>query len=217
MDVMLDIETFGSKARAVITAIGAVAFDIEGGIGQSFYSVVDARSQPDRDFDPDTVYWWMGQEPAAVQALLRDQVTLVSALQGYSWFLRSVKPQKVWCYGATFDHVILDDAFRQLGLRNPTHYRDQLDLRTYLHMMGKVVKPTLGTVHNALDDAVMQAVWMQLVHRAASKETNLGPSGVDSPGTAAKEAVHLADVDHQAAGEGGSVLVESVVQSPPQV
>lgn len=184
MDVMIDIETFGNKPSSVIVAIGAVMFDPQHppqdsvDMKERFYACVDARSQKGRTMDADTIYWWLQQDRLAIAALLNDQKPIGDCLVAFTSFLTANKPKKAWCYGATFDHVILDDVFTQLGLINPVHYRDRLDMRTFIELMPKVPRPNPpnAVAHNAIHDCMIQAKWMQHCYAAMrglnTKESN---------------------------------------------
>lgn len=174
MDVMIDIETLGNRPSSVILSIGAVMFDplapprdsVE--YKERFYAVCDARTQQDRTMDADTVYFWLGQEKIAIGTLFQDQKPLMDCLIAFTSFLKANKVNKAWCYGATFDHVILNDAFEALQLKYPIHYRDRLDMRTYVQLMPKVPRPELtnAIAHNAFHDALIQAIWMQRINAA---------------------------------------------------
>ncbi len=170
MDVMIDIETMGSTSRAVIASIGAVVFDphladVPAGVDRSrvFYTNIELTNQRGREFNGDTVRWWLEQSEAARIAFKNPMpIPLTAAMQHYSDFLRFHRPIHGWSLGATFDHVILQDAFDQLGWKNPINHREQLCMRT-ITRLSTVERPTLaGTAHNALDDALLQAHWLQL-------------------------------------------------------
>lgn len=196
MDLMIDIETFGVGPKAVISAIGAVCFDYKAGTDydykyEQFYRIIDIRSQPGRDFSPDTIYFWMLQPEVSRNELLptmkseRDfdyskLTPLAKALDDLTKFCKEHKIEKIWCYGATFDHVILMDAYKDVRQKFPVSYRDLLDMRTFVHIMPKVERPDKGTHHNALDDAINQAVWMQKIW--AVTQDRFGKDGIESLG-----------------------------------
>lgn len=181
MDLMVDLETFGTGPKAVIASIGAVVFDYKAGTDYStkyeqFYRRIDIRSQPGREYSPDTIYWWMHQSDEARKAILPvldidgrkmnydGLVQLAPALAQLTEFAKIHKIEKMWCYGATFDHVILMDAYAQMHQKFPVSYRDLLDMRTFVYVMPKVERPAYGVSHNALDDCINQAIWMQKIY-----------------------------------------------------
>jgi hypothetical protein len=187
MDLMVDLETFGTGPKAVIASIGAVVFDYKAASSTSdyespeikdsrcFYRSIDARSQPNREFSAETIYWWMKQPIAAQNTILpklgpdnrkfiyEEMVPLAKALNELTKFVKTHNIEKMWCYGATFDHVILMDAYKEMGQSFPVSYRDLLDMRTFVYIMPKVERPDFGVSHNALDDCINQAIWMQKI------------------------------------------------------
>lgn len=163
MDVMLDLETMGRSPDGAIASMGAIRFEPEGDILEDpFYLPVRLEGQDaiGMTFNPETIIWWLQQPKEAQEAITRgDRVDLRSALTQFkNWY----KGEKVWCYGATFDHVILETAFRKTNIENPVSYRSQLCMRSIV-ALSTVERPSHGIQHNALHDAEAQAMWMQLI------------------------------------------------------
>lgn len=170
--VMVDLETLDNGPNAAIISIGAVKFDpSEDGVQDAFYVVVDPRSsqQHGLTIGADTVMWWMGEGLAdARRALLtEEQIDLPSALHGFAqWFGETSLP--LWGNGATFDNVILRNAFQRVGLEAPWKFYDDRCHRT-LKSLAPGIKPSFalhpwtGTPHNAVDDARWQALQLQAV------------------------------------------------------
>lgn len=160
-NVMVDLETLGNGSNAVIVSIGAVEFD-ETGLGNTFYRVVSPQSCVDKGMviDASTVMWWMQQSDAARKALLTpDAMRIEYALTEFSVFAADCSAQYVWGNGATFDNVILSNAYNTCGLLRPWSYRDDRCYRTLRALYPHVsAGPSHGTAHNALDDAVYQAL-----------------------------------------------------------
>jgi hypothetical protein len=111
-------------------------------------------------FDPETIVWWLQQSKAAQESITQgNRIDLRSALTQFKdWY----KGDPAWCYGATFDHVILSTAFRKTGIENPFSYRNQLCMRSITYCT-TIERPSVGEQHNALDDATAQAMWMQYI------------------------------------------------------
>jgi len=183
--IMVDIETLGNGPKAIIAQIGAVAFRLGEVVdtpnsfdrSEKFYRTIDV-DQPGRKFDADTFYFWMMQLPEARNSVFpvekENRVSLAAALVDYHDWVRGIKPEKIWCNGATFDHVILSDAFKDLHklmptVKNPTHFRDMWDQRTaigWVKLLGfDIPRPEFDYVimHNAMHDAAVQAIWVQRV------------------------------------------------------
>jgi len=166
-EVMVDLETFGTGNNAVIVSIGAAKFDPKGqGVEDSFYAVVDPSScvQYGLKIDPATVLWWMSEDrnEARKELLEEDMQDLGTALEGFSmWFGSESLP--VWGNGSTFDNVILRNAFEATGIECPWKFWHDRCYRT----MKSVCPVTLdrqGTHHNALDDAITQALHLQAIN-----------------------------------------------------
>lgn len=156
-NVMVDLETLGVSYNAVILSIGAVEFD-ETGIGRKFYMNVNPQSCVDAglEINPDTVMWWMKQSEKARSAFNEKSNDLYDVLTVFSsWF---PKEACLWGNGATFDNVILTNAYRKIDIKQPWSYSKDRCYRT-LKSLFPDVKPDedVGTAHNALDDAIYQA------------------------------------------------------------
>lgn len=166
-DIMVDIETLGISPRSYILSIGACTMD-----GScTFNEVVGRFGQQDRDIDVDTVHWWSEQSKEAREVLRHSKqspTSLHTALILFDDWLKSLNYETIWSHGATFDLVILDDAYRQRSLTTPWKYWQARDTRTLIDtaklLVGSDCKPErLGIHHNALDDALFQADWMRQI------------------------------------------------------
>ena len=86
------------------------------------------------EIDASTLMWWMGQSAAARKAVTRkDTESLVEALQGLDIFIgvaSEKKKAKVWGNGASFDNVILANAYRATNLDLPWNYWNDRCYRT---------------------------------------------------------------------------------------
>jgi hypothetical protein len=167
MNIMLDLETMSSRPNAAIASIAAVAFDpsliysVED-FKDKFYVNVDLNQQPYRHFDGNTIYWWLKQDKAASDQLLSNVVLPDQALQAFTDWYKKVDGKATWAYGATFDHVVLQTMFNDRLMQNPIHYRNQLCMRTIVRLFQRKRPEIPGLVaHNALDDCIVQAIWLQ--------------------------------------------------------
>lgn len=176
--LMLDLETLGNGSDAVIVAIGAYAFDmLDPEAGSPFYTTVNPQSCIDLGLrmDASTVLWWLGREDAARAAIVKagDGPSLQAALRDFAAWLAlgqecGVPVLPVWGNGATFDNVILANAYRAAGMKQPWSHRDDRCFRTLKAMYPDVPAPaSTGTKHNALDDAKHQALHMAAIFQAA--------------------------------------------------
>lgn len=161
--VMVDLETLGNGSNAVITSVGAVRFHATG-IKDSFYEFVDPQSCVDAGLkmDVSTVLWWMGQSDDARAAFKNKGLPLVTVLAAFdAWF---PKDACLWGNGATFDNVILSNAYKAVGMKAPWPFWGDRCYRTVKAMYPDTKAPAFqGTAHNALDDAAHQARHLILI------------------------------------------------------
>jgi len=161
-NVMIDLETLGSRPGCAILSIGAVAFDPSTGkLGPEFYTAVDRRSQPGLHIDHKTLIWWEGQS-AEAKAVLDDScaIGLTYALVNFNQYLSQFdfRKVKVWGNGSDFDNAIMACCYAYAGLETPWSFWNN---RCYRTLKGLVVGPKIkreGTYHNALHDAKSQAL-----------------------------------------------------------
>lgn len=193
--VMVDLETLDSRETAVILSIGAVRFSLDPPelITPEFLGLIDAEDcqRYGLTIGANTVRWWMGQSEEARKALYQVKAPyadltlhpalLEVALKVFNQFILDVPDTKVWGNGATFDNMILRNAFRACEIKPAWSYRNDLCYRTMKTMFPTSVplieknpaQPS-GVPHNALDDARRQAkrlchIWKQIHESPASK------------------------------------------------
>lgn len=169
-DVMIDIETLGTRPDAMIIQIGAVYFDRETGeTGPGFSANIDSSSFADKfSADYATVKWWFEQEEKARSLVMEHPTDLMEAISSLYDFLN--KPDVCLWSHATFDIPILMHAFDVAHIKFPVHYRKMRDIRTLmdLSLPGKSKVERFGVHHNALDDCKYQVAYcveaMQQIH-----------------------------------------------------
>ena len=172
MNVMLDLETLGTKPGSVILSIGAVEFNKDG-LYREFYEEIKVSSSEGYGLakDKSTLEWWEKQSPAARVTFDRchtmEPRSLPDVLLSFTIWLAGceggVDKLKLWGNGSDFDNVLLDAAYRAANLAYPVKYWNHRCFRSLkgLPMVpGKALEPKrAGTHHNALDDAKHQALW----------------------------------------------------------
>jgi exodeoxyribonuclease VIII len=178
-EVMVDLETLDTGPDAHILSIGAVAMHNH---DQTFYSIPGTGDQG-RAVDDGTIDWWLEQPEAARNEVLIDTgITLEQSLKDFIEFFKDVGATRVWSHGVDFDVVILIHAFKQHGLRPPWFFTNVEHTRTLIstaqRLKNKTFEPdrgivegntfgfkatNTGTHHNALDDALFQAQWMNAI------------------------------------------------------
>jgi hypothetical protein len=170
--IMLDLETMSTNSYAAVVSIGAVKFDPNEksvDVSNSFYTGITLASSMKAGLrvDAPTIEWWMEPEqlPARDRWLcVSPQVDLDEALLGFSEWYGNDDTVPVWGNGATFDNVILSNAYQALGIDRPWSYRADRCFRTIKSIVQPPVKPCkYGTEHHALDDAIAQALTLQRI------------------------------------------------------
>lgn len=170
--VMLDLETLSSANDAAVVAIGACLFDpYSDGFIDKFYCAVDVESaMAHGSVAGSTLKWWLKQSDAARQQTFPESgaLELPGVLAWFSAWLRNKGTNvQVWGNGATFDNVVIRSAFKAARLDTPWSFRNDRCYRTLKELPGAAAAKfeRSGEAHNALDDAVTQAVHMQKIYK----------------------------------------------------
>lgn len=163
---MVDMETMAVTPDAVILTLGAVHFNPYGnGIGEKLYFRVNIDDQDvlGRTVDPSTLEWWGKQDPAIMEEAFseKDRIPLVEAMDKFHKFAWGCS--HFWSHGATFDLVMLENIYRQIKKPLPWNYWQLRDTRTLFDLGYDPDMPT-GSKHDALQDAIRQAVGVQNIY-----------------------------------------------------
>ena len=172
--IMLDIETLGVIPGSAILSIAAVEFDKDR-IGDRFYRniVPDSNALAGLTIDPATVTWWDKQSPGAREALIPNRVPIEQALEELNRFI-SIDPKcEVWGNGADFDKPLIDAAYRACGMRAAWPTFSGRCFRTMKSQSPDIELEWEGCHHNALDDAINQALYLQAIWKADRGEVEL--------------------------------------------
>jgi len=167
VDLMIDIETMGNTPGCAILSIGAV-FIKDGNLAEEFYQKIDLESCMDvgLKMDASTVLWWMKQSDEARAHITDDEglelgVVLHMFLKWINTCMESATELNVWGNGASFDVVLMEEAFRKTHINIPWEFWGHRCFRTLKNLCPSVPKPVFtGTKHHALDDAKWQALHM---------------------------------------------------------
>lgn len=179
--MMIDLETMGTFVNAPVVTIGACFFDpLSGEIGAKLYCKIDlADALKHGSLDPETLRWWLKQDPSAQKELTDGKFTLRDALESLSHFYNTGHDAKVWGNGPTFDISILDYAYwKCLGQKAPWPFWNVRDVRTVVQLAeGLVKKPAAftkgGVAHNALDDCIFQVGYVSKMWQALRGKPSL--------------------------------------------
>lgn len=169
--VMVDLETLGTVADAVILSLGAVRFDpqTEEIDDAGFYRSISIESNLDyrRRIQEDTLIWWLKQNATAQAVFHKPKETLETALCDFSDWLGD-DSSFMWSNGADFDLPMLALAYTQTTVEIPWKFYNSRCYRTFVNspaaLATGIKKPTAR--HNALLDAIDQAKTMQAINAA---------------------------------------------------
>jgi len=188
LDLMIDLETLGTRVNAPIVAVGACFFDINTGkIGKTFDAAMDlAEALRYGRADGDTIKWWLGQSDEARQKVARGRSDPQKVYAAFMDFVRAggdgIRP---WGNGASFDISMLEYSLgRVIEKAPPWKFWDIRDCRTIKHLADakglRFNGERKGVHHSALDDAVFQAEWVSFYWQGLTgKGTAAPPPAVD--------------------------------------
>ena len=164
---MIDMETLGTSPDCIILTIGAVHFDpFSNTIIDELYLKVNLEDQEKlgRTIDPGTLDWWSKQHPEILEEALSDggRISLNDAVDQLHKFLWGCK--RFWSHGSVFDLMILENLYRQIKKPLPWDFWDLRDTRTVFDL-GHDPEMPQNSKHNALQDAIRQAIGVQNVYR----------------------------------------------------
>ena len=178
-NIMIDIETLGTSADAVILSVSACYFEPSTGeIGDKFDKQINLKASiaAGRDIDASTVLWWMSQDDNARKQFATNHkaAKMTDVLKDFATF---IKPKSlVWGNGASFDLTILSTAYARCKLPLPWMFWDERDVRTIVHIgqaLGfnpKKDMPFKGVRHNALDDSIHQSKYVSAIWQLITKK-----------------------------------------------
>lgn len=153
-DIMIDIETMGTRATSAIVQIGACYFDRKTGeIGETF-KVNIFHTSDNFTMDHSTINWWLVQSQEARESIIGNQMLIHEAMELLRDFLKD--GEFLWSH-ATFDVPIIQNSFEKCGMKNPIPYRGMRDIRTLMDLADhRSESEREGTHHDALDDCRFQ-------------------------------------------------------------
>lgn len=175
-EVMVDLETLDNTPTSLILSIGACKFHKAGNgiIGSTFEVFIDPTDafKYGLTISPGTVDWWLDSDRdvarAEMMANKKKRLPLKEALSRFTTWVGSDRP--VWGNGATFDNVILANAYKATGGRQPWAFWNDRCYRTMKSQYPDVKLERVGTHHSALSDAVSQALHLQQIFRSITQE-----------------------------------------------
>jgi hypothetical protein len=166
--IMVDLETLSTRTNATILTLGAVRFDPLGNDPieekDKLYIKIDLDSCADLDLhiDDNTIEWWSKQSPEAQEEAFGEEGRL-SATDAFTQLYKFCWGASCfWSNGAGFDIVVCDTYYDRIQRAAPWKYWAIRDVRTMFDL-GIDPKMPQVTAHNAVEDAVAQAIGVQNV------------------------------------------------------
>lgn len=165
--IMLDLETYGTRAGCGILSIGAVFFSSTAPepLGPTFYIAVSRESCKAAGLNEqaDTLEWWerQGSKARVVWDEIKSAPPLAEGLKKFGHWVRDHADEKsvqVWGNGADFDNPILSACYRAVGAAQPWGAYSGRCYRTLKGLRTDIKMKRVGVHHNALDDARSQAL-----------------------------------------------------------
>lgn len=171
--LMLDFETLDVAECPVILSMGAVVFN-ENGIVDSFFEKIDQQSCIDIGFtvSVETLLWWEEQSDAAKKAAFGGTTNIGYAMSMLVQMYIKHECGEIWSKGAIADIRWANNILDKLGLQKPWKFWEEMCFRTYLKYSPKVDFQPVGEAHNALDDAMNQALQFILIEATKANNTN---------------------------------------------
>lgn len=191
--LMIDCETLGVHADAVVLSIGACVFEFKGEVSESGYQkIIDTgihikfsvteQMKMGRAIEDDTMHWWRKQS-AEAREILEPSDTDLSVLDGMlalnEWLKKSgydYDRSFCWSRGTYFDFPKFYSMYNQVNV--PAGYNGWKirDTRTYIDVLTGgdrgVYKPKFQpkgfVAHNALHDAAFESIKLMEIYQENS-------------------------------------------------
>jgi hypothetical protein len=168
--IMADIETLGIEDDCLVLSIGGVLFD-QHTILDKFHVGIDPVDAQRYGLKIDAAtawnYWADPKRDAARKMLFElPKVDFYAAMEGFKMWVEETPLDErgsLWGKGATFDNVRIKNLFRVAGIPSPFSYRQDECYRTLMNRFPDVSYIQHGVAHDALDDAMSQALHMQAI------------------------------------------------------
>ena len=172
-DIMVDLETLGTRQDTIVLEISAVEFNrYTGEIGEVFDAKLDIDDQLSyrRSLSRETLQWWFKQDEAAIKNVFDDvggiKFETSTALFEFSNFVERCDNKcnsdsdrrvvKLWGNGSIFDLGILQNMYETCfqNMKLPWKFWAVNDVRTIVDLNPDVKKNCEfdGTPHCAVDD-----------------------------------------------------------------
>jgi len=166
--IMVDIETLSTDINATIVQIGALKFNLDKGIHDTFLvNILPEPKKYNTHVSKDTLEWWMKQPKEIRMSWQVDQLPLPEALTKFNGWLSKFGKAWMYCNGLSFDYPAIRWSYNQTGIKQNWDYWKEVDSRTINSLFDYRLPP--GNNHNALDDATHQATHLLKLFKSFSE------------------------------------------------
>jgi oligoribonuclease (3'-5' exoribonuclease) len=171
-DVMVDVETTGVQFdRCGIIQIAAVRFNLREGTFDPHSFDMALTLPSTRMWEENCRDWWHSSQGMidTLHGIQRRAQSPQPVMEAFArWVRANNNPQDgvtFWAKPTSFDFSFVESYFRELDVLSPFHYRNQMDLNTFIRSRFfpedppklEQTIPFSGSEHNAIDD-----VWHQI-------------------------------------------------------
>lgn len=169
IDIMIDLETLGTKAGCALLSIGACSFDGK----ETFYRTIepDSNNRFGLSRDADALAWWNKQFQSVREEAFSGTTSVnIALLEFGDWFRKLERTNGsayIWGNGADFDLPILQAAYVACDIAVPWKPFNGRCYRTLKNLYKDIKMAKMGVLdkHNALSDAVAQAAHASAILR----------------------------------------------------
>ena len=164
-DCMVDIETTGlTPDRSAMIQIAAVRFDLQSRQVSSEFFYRSLAIPPWRYWDDSTWNWWNNDKADVLRGIIARMEDPKVVISDFSeWVAPGGAPgPRFWSKPSHFDFQFISSYCRDYGVQMPFNFRKAMDLRSFQTGMAypesgdDIQVPFVGTVHDALHDALHQ-------------------------------------------------------------
>ena len=161
-NIMIDLETIGVCADALVLTIGAVPFSFDGEMGKEFEIYPTVQDQiGQRKVEWGALQFWFNQEDV-VRHQQSDAIrtnNLETSLNQLTEFCQSNLDSNFKVWGNGFDIPLLNQAYSSYGMETPWSYKKIMDCRTITWLSKistRVHIDESDLKHNAVSDCKYQ-------------------------------------------------------------
>ena len=158
IDVMLDIETLGTKVDSPIIQISAIAFEMDTGkVVSKFNKHLDIKSQHMYYINVDTLEWWLMTDMELLRDKLLSENTerypYIDCIIDFVEWLESLGEITLWGNGTLFDNNFIIFQYEDLtGEKFPLSYRIHRDVRTMVDLASRVSRLSEKQIRAEVDN-----------------------------------------------------------------